>query len=76
MSKKPFIAPKDLKEEDSIMLDDGRKIYLTYHAKERLKQRNIPYEYVKETFAHPDIVMPNKDFENAKNYEKILIVLS
>lgn len=70
MIKKTFITPKNIIAEESILLDDGRIIYLTHHAKQRLEQRNIPRDYIKQTFTNPDIIMPNKDFENAKNYEK------
>jgi hypothetical protein len=71
MEKKTFIC-KDLTEANSIMLDDGRKIYLTEHAKDRLKSRHISDEQIKETFINPDIIVPNKDFANAKNYEKTI----
>jgi hypothetical protein len=69
MSKKVFI-PNDL--VGFIQLRNGKKLYITSHSQNRLKNRKIEEKYIDETFCNPDVIMPNKDFENARNYEKTI----
>lgn len=69
MSKKIFKSDELI---DYITLEDGRKLYLTKHSQYRLKTRKISDIYIKETFTNPDIIIPNKDFDNAKNYIKTI----
>ncbi len=56
--------------EEFIELNNGKKLYLTTHSKSRINSRNIPKNYIVETFLKPDIKLPNKDYENANNYRK------
>jgi len=66
MPKKIFIT-KDLKEP-AIEIDEGRKLYLTAYSEMRIQSRGIPIDYIIKTFSHPDIIMPNTNYDNAKNY--------
>lgn len=67
MPKRTFIV-NNLQE--AIDLDGKRKLHLTGHSKMRIDARNIPLEYIIETFRNPDVIMPNVDYENAHNYVK------
>jgi len=69
MSKKSF-KPKNL--VDCITLNDGRKLYLTEHSQSRIKERKVLEQDIKDTFSNPDIMMPNKDYDNARNYVKTI----
>jgi len=69
MATQNFI-PKNL--TDYITLEDGKKLYLTKHSKDRIKTRKISEEDIRKTFSNPDIIMPNRDFDNARNYMKII----
>lgn len=69
MLKKTFIAiADDLKE--AIEIDDKTKLYIHKHALGRIQSRRISIASIKDTFRNPDIIIPNKDFENAQNYVK------
>jgi len=65
--KKIFI-PNNL--TNHIELPGGRKLYMTQHSEKRLRERNITEEQIIETFVNPDIIVPNADYSNARNYIK------
>jgi hypothetical protein len=69
MAKRAFVPHRLI---DHIAMEDGRKLYLTQHSKDRLTTRNISRVYIEKTFRFPDIVMPNRDYENARNYTKTI----
>ncbi len=69
MSEQTFTPEKLI---NSILFEDGRKLYLTEHSQERIKTRRISEKDIEETFSNPDIIMPNNDFDNARNYMKTI----
>jgi hypothetical protein len=69
MPKETFIAiADDLKE--AIEIDDKIKLYIHKHALRRIQSRRISIASIRDTFRNPDIIIPNKKFENARNYVK------
>ncbi|CAN2041155.1 DUF4258 domain-containing protein [Candidatus Magnetomoraceae bacterium gMMP-15] len=69
MSKQIFV-PKNL--INFITLEDKRKLYLTEHSQRRIKERKISEKDIKETFSNPEFTMPNRDYDNARNYVKTI----
>jgi hypothetical protein len=68
MLKRVFVPPVKLSEY--IVIDGGKRLYLTEHSKGRINARKISGEDIKNTFQTPDIVVPHIDYSNARNYMK------
>lgn len=68
MTNKKIFIPVGL--TNYIELPNGRKLYMTQHSERRLRERNISEAQIIEAFTNPDVVMPNADYINAKNYIK------
>ncbi|OQX25948.1 MAG: hypothetical protein BWK80_12935 [Desulfobacteraceae bacterium IS3] len=71
MSKRAFIVGGD-DLINFITFDDGRKLYVIEHSQQNIIKRKISEKDIKETFCSPDFIVPNKDFDNAKNYIKTI----
>ncbi|MEN8217125.1 MAG: hypothetical protein ABFS56_12305 [Pseudomonadota bacterium] len=67
MLKKKFTPSNLIKY---IEFDNGKKLYLIKHSEDAIVRRNISEDDIIDTFLNSDMVVPNKDYENARNYIK------